>query len=459
MHGQLEQLFVVLATLPAVLLHFLDVFGQCIGIGFLRHAGVELHALLFRQPHNFRCQFARQLAGTTQNHAPRILVYLAEAGFTLRHGQQVHHGYVLRILAEGGHQRRIAQHGPDIFHLLEQLHRQLLETHFRLAVLLQGHIDGAMHTAQVAHHRTHHAAGQTASHQQRATDTVTGVDIQAQEVIDELLRQLACLHVGVHVDVFHQESGILQHGLHRDDIGVHHAPRQRLHGAVDDVGTRLRHHQGRSHRETGTGMTVILHHNVGILGLDFMHQPTQCSGASHAGHILQADLVGTEFHQLVHNTHVVLYGVYGRVGDAQGRLADHAGLLGIFHAEFQIARVVQTAERAHDIHALRLLHLRHQSAHIGRHAIHAQAVQCTLQHVGLDASLVELLGPGAHRLVGVLAIHQVHLLESAAIGLYAVKATHLDNHRRYLHQLVHTGLVLARRLPHVAVHQTEFYLF
>ena len=79
--------------------------------------------------------------------------------------------------------------------------------------------------------------------------------------------------------------------------------------------------------------------------------------------------------------------------------------------------------------------------------------------MGLDAGLVESFRPGTDRLVGVLAVHQVYLLEGTAIGLDAVETTHVDNHGSDALQLVHTGLVFSARLPHVAVHQTEFYLF
>ena len=79
--------------------------------------------------------------------------------------------------------------------------------------------------------------------------------------------------------------------------------------------------------------------------------------------------------------------------------------------------------------------------------------------MGLYARLVEGFGPCTDRLVGVLAVHQIHLLEGTAVGLYAVEATHAHDDRRYAHQLVHSRLVFAAALPHIAVYQTKFYLF
>ena len=206
-------------------------------------------------------------------------------------------------------------------------------------------------------------------------------------------------------------------------------------------------------------MAVVLHHDMRILGLYLFHQATQRGWTAHAGHVLQRYLVGAELHQLVHDAHVVLHGMDGRVGNREGGLGNHAGLLGILDAELKVAGVVQSAERAHDVNALRFLHFAHQLAHILRHTVHAEAVQGALQHVGLDTGLVEGLGPGADGLVGVLAVHEVHLLEGAAVGLDAVEAAHGHDDRGDTDQLVDTGLVLATTLPHVAVDQAEFYLF
>ena len=196
-----------------------------------------------------------------------------------------------------------------------------------------------------------------------------------------------------------------------------------------------------------------------VLGLYLVHQLAQRGGTTDTGHVLQRYLVGAELHQLVHNAHVVFHSVHRRVGDAQGGLAYHAGLLGVLHTELEVARVVQAAERAHDVNTLGFLHLGHQTAHVGRHTIHAQTVQRTLQHVGLYAGLVESFGPCTHGLVGVLTVHQVHLLKGTAVGLYAVKTPHVDNNRGNTLKLVYTRLVFSAALPHITVHQTEFYLF
>ena len=214
---------------------------------------------------------------------------------------------------------------------------------------------------------------------------------------------------------------------------MHHTPGQGLHGRVNHIGAGACHLEDGGHGETGAGMAVVLHDDMGILFLDFIHQLAQQCGTADAGHVLQGNLVGAEFHQLIYNAHVVLHRVDGGVGDAEGRLADHAGLLGILDGKFKVAHVVQSAERAHDVHTLCLLHLGHQLAHVLGHAIHAKAVQRTLQHVGLDAGLVELFGPGTDGFVGVLTIHEVHLLKGTSVGLDAVEATHFHDSRCHLH--------------------------
>ena len=75
--------------------------------------------------------------------------------------------------------------------------------------------------------------------------------------------------------------------------------------------------------------------------------------------------------------------------------------------------------------------------------------------MGLDAGLVERGCPGAHRLVGVLAKQEVHLFKRTAIGFHTVKASHVDDGRRYFHQLVHPGNVFPGALPHVPVYKGE----
>ena len=73
------------------------------------------------------------------------------------------------------------------------------------------------------------------------------IDEIAQPVVDELLRKRACLHVGIHVDFLNLKTLVFQHRLHRDNVRVHLAPRQRLDGRVDDVGTVVAHFENRGH--------------------------------------------------------------------------------------------------------------------------------------------------------------------------------------------------------------------
>ena len=63
--------------------------------------------------------------------------------------------------------------------------------------------------------------------------------------------------------------------------------------------------------------------------------------------------------------------------------------------------------------------------------------------MSLDAYLIEGLAECADSLVGIVASHEVDLLEGSAIGLYTREAAHIDDDRGYLFQLVFTWLILA----------------
>ena len=81
-----------------------------------------------------------------------------------------------------------------------------------------------MDAGKVGHHAAHHSAWQSATQQQRTHVLVARIDEIAQPVVDKLLCQCAGLHIGVHVDFGHLEAFVLQHALHRNDVGMHLAP-------------------------------------------------------------------------------------------------------------------------------------------------------------------------------------------------------------------------------------------
>ena len=147
------------------------------------------------------------------------------------------------------------------------------------------------------------------------------------------------------------------------------------------------------------------------------------------------------------------------MGDAERCLWNHSGFECITDGRDDVARFVQSAEDAGDVHALRMFHLVHQAAHVGGYGIHAQRIQPAVEHMGLYACILEGLGKGTNRFIRVLAIEKVHLLEGSAVGLDAGKASHFDNQRGDAHQLIHSRLIFTGRLPHIAVNKTEFDFF
>ena len=127
-------------------------------------------------------------------------------------------------MAEGGHQWGISYTRPYIGNFVEETYKECIFRKGLFTLLGAVGIDGSHHASKVGHHGTHHAARQTATEEQRRHEFVTGVHEISEEVVDKLLRQLAGLHIGIHIDFRNIEAGILQHALYRDDVRMHLTP-------------------------------------------------------------------------------------------------------------------------------------------------------------------------------------------------------------------------------------------
>ena len=312
-----------------------------------------------------------------------------------------------------------------------------------------------MNAAQIGHHRAHHSTGKAAREQQGTHHFVLRIDEAAQPFVDEFLGEGACFHVGAHVDFGHVEARVLEHAAHRNDIRVYLAPGKRLDGGVDDVGSVLAHLQDGGHAEARARVSMVLDNDFGVLVLNHFRELTKECRLADAGHIFQANLLGAGCNFLVGQLGIVLKRVHGRGGDAECALRCHAGFLGPTDGRSDVSDVVQAVEDARDVHALGVFHAVHHGAYVVGHGIHTEGVEAAVEHMGLDAHLVERLAECPHGIVGVLAGQQLHLLEGAAIGFHAGETTHIDNHRGDALQLILAWLELARALPHVPIDETE----
>ena len=206
-------------------------------------------------------------------------------------------------------------------------------------------------------------------------------------------------------------------------------------------------------------MTMILHGNLRMQRLDARTNLAERVGTPNARHILQANFVGTSLDKLIRQCYIIIYGVYGAAGDAERCLRYHARLLGIKDGGNDIALIVQTTEDAGDVGTLRMLHTIEKLTKVLRARAHAKAIEGTVEHVGLNASLAEGAGPCTNRLVGILSEEEVHLLKASTIGLHAVKASHTDDDGCNFQQLVNAGLVLSSTLPHIAEYKAKLDFF
>ena len=146
--------------------------------------------------------------------------------------------------------------------------------------------------------------------------------------------------------------------------------------------------------------------------------------------------------------------MYGRICDTQCCLGYHTCLFCPHYRGDNVAGVVQTAEDTGDIDALSLFDTVHQFTHVGGNGVHTETVQTSVEHMRLNTCVVEKFTESPHRMVWVFAIEEVYLLRGTAVGLYASEATHLDDVRCNLFQLVFAWHVLTRSLPHVPINKT-----
>jgi hypothetical protein len=79
--------------------------------------------------------------------------------------------------------------------------------------------------------------------------------------------------------------------------------------------------------------------------------------------------------------------------------------------------------------------------------------------VGLNACFIEGFRPFPDCRIGIFTVKKLNLLEGSAVGFDPVETSHFYDVRGNSFQLFNTRLILARRLPHIAVKQTEPDLF
>ena len=152
MHGEFEELFVVLAAIPTLILHHLTELRELVRIFVLRVSGIEFLTLGLCKLDNFRSERSRERTHLAEYHSPGVLVYAAETRLVLAESEQVHKSRVLHILAERSHERRVTQARPYILDFVEELDHKGVEIALRLAVRALGCVDRRLESLEVGHH-------------------------------------------------------------------------------------------------------------------------------------------------------------------------------------------------------------------------------------------------------------------------------------------------------------------
>ena len=73
----------------------------------------------------------------------------------------------------------------------------------------------------------------------------------------------------------------------------------------------------------------------------------------------------------------------------------------------------------------------------------------------LNAGLMKWCCPLTYSLVRILSKQKIDLFESPSIGLHPVKASHIDDGRSHLLQLIDSRNIFSRRLPHIPIYKGE----
>ena len=224
MHGIFKEFLFVLAKFPFILFHHLAVLVQRVRIVVLRISGEEFTSFTFSLFYQFGSQRTRQLTCLAQQHIPDVIGNHPPTFLTFLHSDDIHHGKVLNILAERGHQRWITHTGPNVCHFVEQLDKQLVLRHKRQITFCLILIDRFQIGLQVSHQATHHTTRKSRTYQQGIHQAISRADVKSEEVIHKLLNKSTDFHIGFHIDFRHLETGVFQHSLYTEQVSMSRTP-------------------------------------------------------------------------------------------------------------------------------------------------------------------------------------------------------------------------------------------
>ena len=329
MHCIFEEFLFIRAGIPACLLHLAAELVQAVRIILLRVIGKELASLRGCKSLDFRIDFARKLARLSEYHIPDIVANHAPALLALFHLDDIHQSKVLDILGERCHKSRITHFRPYISDFVKELYEQLVGCECRLSVLCLPFVELGKVVLEVSHKRTHHTTRQTRLDKQGVVDAVEVRTVVAKKIVKHCLDLRAHFHISFHIDFLDLESGILEHFLYGNHIGVTGSPGKRRHTYVNIIATRLTYFEYGSHTESRTGVRMILDYDIRPVCLDSGNDLAERHRPSYAGHILEAYLVGSSFDELLGEIYIIIDGMYRRMGYAKRSLGNHSGFLGI----------------------------------------------------------------------------------------------------------------------------------
>ena len=114
---------------------------------------------------------------------------------------------------------------------------------------------------EIGHKASHHTTRKPRSNKQRVHQTILRT-VKSKKIIHKFLNHTTYFHVRLHIYFRHLETGIFQHSLYTEQIGMPGTPGKWFHTHINIIAACLANFKNACHIKTGSCMAMILHRNI-----------------------------------------------------------------------------------------------------------------------------------------------------------------------------------------------------